>query len=83
MIDCRRELAHAFKETDLPVDEFWARYVSSGGEAGRYETDAYLSELMSLSTREHNILALVINESLQEKLSQTRAPLIDPRGMPS
>ena len=72
---CRhqRDLYRAFGHAELTVQELWLRYFALGGTAGPTEIDAYLNALMPLSHTEHNILALAVNERLNE-LPSPRAP---------
>jgi hypothetical protein len=55
------------------MNELWLRYFALGGDAGPTEVDAYLNGLMPFSQLQHNILALAINERLNE-LPPPRAP---------
>ena len=38
----RDRTAHAFRRSDLDVDELWMHYFSIGGDAGAMEIEAYL-----------------------------------------
>ena len=69
----QRRLAHAFGHAELTVHELWLRYLALGGDAGPTEVEAYLNDLMPLSSGEHNILAQAVNERLDE-LPSRRAP---------
>ena len=69
----QRELSRAFGHAELTANEAWLRYFALGGDAGPLEVDAYLNGLLPLSTAQHNILALAINERLSE-LPPPRAP---------
>lgn len=55
------------------MQELWLRYFSLGGDAGPTEVDAYLNNLMPFTLLQHNILALAVNERLNE-LPPPRAP---------
>ena len=66
----------ALEAADLTVDELWLRYFSMGGEAGRFELDAYLNGAIALPPIQHDIVAHVINERLDE-LAPPRAPYSD------
>lgn len=69
----QRELRSAYGHAELTVQELWLRYFALGGDAGPTEVDAYLNGLMPLSQAQHNILALAVNERLEE-LPPPRAP---------
>lgn len=69
----QRELSRAFGHAELTTNELWLRYFALGGEAGPTEVDAYLNGLMGFSPFQHNILALALNERLNE-LPKPRAP---------
>ena len=69
----QRGLSHAFGHAELTVQELWLRYFALGGDAGPTEIDAYVNGLMSLDREQHNILALAVNERLDE-LPPPRAP---------
>lgn len=69
----QRELSRAFQHAELTANELWLRYFALGGDAGPTEVDAYLNGLMPFSQFQHNILALALNERLNE-LPAPRAP---------
>jgi len=69
----QRELARAFSHAEVTVHELWVAYFALGGDAGPVEVEAYMNGLMPLSQFQHNILALAINERLNE-LPPARAP---------
>jgi hypothetical protein len=69
----QRELSRAYSHAELTTNELWLRYFALGGEAGPTEVDAYLNGLMAFSPFQHNILALALNERLNE-LPAPRAP---------
>jgi hypothetical protein len=66
----------ALEAADLTVDELWLRYFSMGGEAGRFEIDAYLNGAIALPPIQHDVVAHVINERLDE-IAPPRAPYSD------
>jgi hypothetical protein len=71
-------LAAAYASTELRVEELWLAYFALGGNAGRYEVEAYLAGLMPMSAQEHNVLAHAVNERLAELTAPSRAPYRDP-----
>lgn len=62
----QKELARAFGHAELTSHELWLRYFALGGDAGPTEVDAYLNGLMLFSPFQHNVLALALNERLNE-----------------
>jgi len=66
-------LREAFQAADLSVDDLWLRYFSLGGDADRFELDAYLNGAITLPVLQHDILAHAINERLDE-IAPPRAP---------
>jgi hypothetical protein len=68
----------AFRHTDLTLEELWMRYFAMGGDADLLTVDAHLSGLMSLPPAQGDVLALAINERLDELLAQRRAPYSRP-----
>ena len=63
----------AFEATGFTVDDLWLRYFSIGGNAGRFEIDAYLNGAIALPPLEHDMVAHAINERLDE-IAPPRAP---------
>jgi hypothetical protein len=63
----------AYEAADVTVDELWLRYFSLGGEASRFELDAYLNGAIALPPLQHDVLAHAINERLDE-IAPPRAP---------
>jgi hypothetical protein len=71
--DLSQQFRHAFESADVSVDEMWLRFFGLGGEADRFELDAYLNGAITLPPIEHDILAHAINERLDE-IAPPRAP---------
>lgn len=78
----QRQLARAFAGSKLTVEELWLRYFALGGDAGKVEIEAYLSQLMPLPSLQHNVLAHAINERLDELGPPERAPYRPDSGPP-
>jgi hypothetical protein len=66
----------AFEAADITVDELWLRYFGLGGEAGRFEVDAYLNGAITIPPLQHDMLAHAINERLDD-IAPPRAPYSD------
>jgi hypothetical protein len=71
--DLTQRFREAFEAADLTVDELWIRYFSFGGDAGRFELDAYLNGAIAMPPMQHDMLAHAINERLDE-IAPPRAP---------
>jgi hypothetical protein len=71
--DDRHRLLAAVRAGGLSVEQLWLRYFALGGDAGRVEVEAYLRDLMPLPAFQHDMLALAINERLDE-IAPPRAP---------
>lgn len=73
----RASLVKSFRAAQMRIEELWLRYFALGGDAGRYEVEAYLSGLMPMSPHEHNVSAQAINDRLAELPPPPRAPYRD------
>jgi hypothetical protein len=66
----------AFEAAGLSVDDLWFRYFSLGGDAGRFELDAYLHGAIAMPPMQHDMMAHAINERLHE-IAPPLAPYSD------
>ncbi|PRC45917.1 hypothetical protein C6A85_92745, partial [Mycobacterium sp. ITM-2017-0098] len=64
--DLNQRFHQAFEAADISVDDLWLRYFSLGGDAGRFELDAYLNGAIALPPSQHDVVAHAINERLNE-----------------
>jgi hypothetical protein len=71
--DLHQRFHNAFEAADLSVDDLWLRYFGLGGDAGRFEIDAYLNGAIRIPPMQHDLLAHAINERLDE-IAPPRAP---------
>jgi hypothetical protein len=62
----QRRLARALQRADLSTDELWKRYTARGGVAGMTEVDDYVRGLAGLPADQRDVLALAVNERLDE-----------------
>jgi hypothetical protein len=67
-------LREAFRHADLTLEELWLRYFALGGDADLVSVDAHLEGLLSLPPAQVDMVALAINERLDELIAQHRAP---------
>jgi hypothetical protein len=51
---------------DLTPEELWLRYFSLGGVADVLQVEAYLAGILTLPRHEYDILAIAVNERLDE-----------------
>jgi hypothetical protein len=75
----RHELVEAARlRAELTVSELWLRYVALGGNGDLFDVDAYLSGLLPLGAFDQNVLAVAVNERLEEVYRAARVPLATP-----
>ena len=67
-------LREAFRHADLTLEELWLRYFALGGDADLMTVDAHLEGLLPLPRAQVDMVALAINERLDELFAQRRAP---------
>jgi hypothetical protein len=67
----------AVADSGFSVREVWLCYFSLGGEVDEYEIEAYLAGLMPLPPLECDLLALAVNELIDELPPRRRAPFSD------
>jgi serine phosphatase RsbU (regulator of sigma subunit) len=72
----------ALQHADLTLDELWLRYFALGGTAGQLVLEAYLENLMPLAAIERDILAIAVNERLDEISWPHRVPYAHSVGEP-
>jgi hypothetical protein len=70
----RSMLGAAFRRTELTPSELWLRYVALGGSADRIDVYGYVHGMTFLPVGEHDILAQVVNEALDELGERCRIP---------
>lgn len=65
--DCQRgPLELAYSRTELTIEELWTRYFALGGDVGPLELEAYLEGLLTLPVGQRDIVAVTVNERLDE-----------------
>lgn len=67
----------AIAEAGFSAGEVWLHYFSLGGEVDEYEIEAYLTGLMPLPALECDLLALAVNELIDDLPPRRRAPFSD------
>lgn len=68
----------ARRRGELTVQELWIRYLALGGNRDEFDIDAYLQGLVTLDTFEQLVLAVAVNERLDEVHRAARIPLPSP-----
>lgn len=58
----------------LTVCELWLRYVGLGGDAELFDIDGYLAGLLPISAFQQDVLAVAVNERLEEVYRAARVP---------
>ncbi|TKV29547.1 hypothetical protein FDK12_00980 [Arthrobacter sp. NamB2] len=73
----RALISAAIVESGFSVGEVWLHYFSLSGDVDEYEVEAYLTGIMQLPQSECNLLALAVNELIDELPPRRRAPFSD------
>ena len=60
---------------ELGVHELWLRYLALGGNCDVFDIDGYLQSLLPLPPSEEVILAVALNERLDEVYRAARIPI--------
>ena len=60
---------------ELTVAALWLRYLALGGSCDAFDIDGYLQGLLPLDTLEQDILAVALNERLDEVYRAARIPV--------
>jgi hypothetical protein len=73
--DRHRLFERARVRGELTVAELWLRYLALGGSYDAFDIDGYLQGLLPLDTLEQDILAVALNERLDEVYRAARIPM--------
>jgi len=72
----RHELVEAARiRAELTVSQLWLRYLALGGNGDLFDLDGYLAGLLPLSRFDQDVLAVAVNERLEELYRAARVPL--------
>jgi hypothetical protein len=72
----RHQLVEAARiRAHLTVSELWLRYVALDGDGDLFDVDGYLAGLLPLSDFDQDVLAVAVNERLEEIYREARVPL--------
>ncbi|MGY1733454.1 PP2C family protein-serine/threonine phosphatase [Geodermatophilus sp. SYSU D01045] len=72
--DPRTPLRAALHHADLTLEQLWLRYFELGGNADMFDVEAYLDGLACLSDIDGDLLAVAVNERLDELSAARRVP---------
>ncbi|KQO03873.1 MULTISPECIES: hypothetical protein [unclassified Arthrobacter] len=73
----RASINAAIVEAGFSTGEVWLRYFSLSGEVEEYEVEAYLAGLIPLPPLECDLLALAVNEMVDDLPPRRRARFCD------
>jgi hypothetical protein len=73
--DRYRQFETARVRGELTVQDLWLRYLALGGNQGAFEIDGYLQGLLPLETSQEHVLAVALNERLEEVHRAALIPL--------
>lgn len=73
----RALINRAMVESGFSFGEVWLHYFSLSGNVDEYEVEAYLTGLMQLPPLECDLLALAVNELIDDLPPRRRAPFSD------
>ncbi|GAB3302561.1 PP2C family protein-serine/threonine phosphatase [Geodermatophilus aquaeductus] len=71
-------LRAAFRHADLTLEELWLRYFQLGGNADLLDVEAHLDGLLRLPDIDGDLLAVAVNERLDELVVARRVPYSRP-----
>src|SRR3954447_6821099 len=78
--DRYRQCETARVRGELTVQDLWLRYLALGGNHGAFEIDGYLQGLLPLETSQEHVLAVALNERLDEVHRAALLPLPEADG---
>ena len=73
--DRHRRMDAARIRAELTVQDLWLRYLALGGTNDAFDLDGYLQGLMPLDTFQQDVLAVTVNEALQDSYDCYSMPL--------
>jgi hypothetical protein len=73
--DRYRQCESARVRGQLTVHDLWLRYLALGGNHDAFDIDGYLQGLLPLETSQENVLAVALNERLDEVHRAALIPL--------
>jgi hypothetical protein len=73
--DRSRQFEAARVRGELTVHDLWLRYLALGGHRDAFDIDGYLQGLLPLETSQEHVLAVALNERLEEVHRAALIPL--------
>ncbi|NEM08924.1 PP2C family protein-serine/threonine phosphatase [Geodermatophilus normandii] len=70
----RAGLRAALRHADLTLEQLWLRYFQLGGNADLLDVEAHLDGLVGLPAADGDLLAVAVNERLDELVAARRVP---------
>ncbi|RJT79083.1 hypothetical protein D6T63_10635 [Arthrobacter cheniae] len=67
----------AARAADLSANDLWAHYYSVGGTLESFELDAYLHGMYPLPLGDRNMVALALNELIDDLPRRPKAEFVD------
>ncbi|MBM7804581.1 hypothetical protein JOD57_000418 [Geodermatophilus bullaregiensis] len=74
----RTGLRAALRHADLTLEQLWTRYFAYGGNADLIDVEAHLAGLVRLPDADGDLLAVAVNERLDELCAARRVPYSRP-----
>ncbi len=74
--DGHRRMDAARIRAELTVQDLWLRYLALGGTNDAFDLDGYLQGLMPLDAFQQDVLAVTVNEALQDSYDCYSMPLV-------
>jgi len=74
--DRHRRMDAARIRAELTVQDLWLRYLALGGTNDAFDLDGYLQGLMPLDAFQQDVLAVTVNEALQDSYDCYSMPLV-------
>ena len=71
-------LRTAFRHAELTLEQLWLRYFQLGGNADLLDVEAHLDGLLRLPDTDGDLLAVAVNERLDELVAARRVPYSRP-----
>lgn len=71
----RAALRDAYRHAELTLEQLWTRYFALGGAADLLELEGYLEGLLTLPRVQRDMVAVALNERLDELAWRRRVPL--------
>jgi hypothetical protein len=68
-------LREAYRHAELTLEQLWTRFFALGGDADLFELEAHLEGVLTMPDPQPDVLAVALNERLDELVRQRRVPM--------